>query len=355
MATAALKDLVPNTENDPTKQTEPEDHGEGGDGTQQIDSSPDEENLERPDTPSDLEIPSFLVNFPSTMDNRVANNIWIKELKGKDKKVDIQKAESQWFAIYNFLAANSLVYVLPSAGNLQDLVWVSNVGMVIPHLKRPTLLLAKFTSPPRKKEPDVARDFFEIWNKWGIKKYDISTCLYRWEGQAEIEWLHDNIYVGGYGERTEIKAYHWMSAKYDMSIIPVKQTSKKLYHNDCTIFNVAPFKTMVCTEVYDKKEIEEIGKYTEIIPVTEKQANNGITNCIRCRNVLLCGSDLPTLKRNDPEYKDARDMVDRLTDISVENGMEPKFFNISEATKAGACVSCMSMNLSWSDYKKSIL
>ena len=58
--------------------------------------------------------------------------------------------------------------------------------------------------------------------------------------------------------------------------------------------------------------------------------------------IFLCGSDFYDL---DPEldaefYFTERDKNQFLEDVLSEFGMEPVFFNLSEFSKAGACLSC---------------
>ena len=69
------------------------------------------------ETPSQLNVPSYLMNFPFTLDTSNPNNIWMKELSPEEIKVDKNKAYRQFLDLYNFVAGSGLCYLLPSEGN----------------------------------------------------------------------------------------------------------------------------------------------------------------------------------------------------------------------------------------------
>ena len=54
----------------------------------------------------------------------------------------------------------------------------------------------------------------------GVNYYDVAPSY--WEGEAEIKYLHDNIYIGGYGARSEPRAYAWMEEQFDMRVVQVE-------------------------------------------------------------------------------------------------------------------------------------
>src|SRR5208283_3425394 len=100
-------------------------------------------NAEDAKLPSQLDFPCFLLNFPFTVDNRVANN----ELMGeKDKPYNMEKAFSQFMNLYHIIAREALVYILPSGKDYQDLPFVANLGLCPPN-KPEVMLLSNFTSP----------------------------------------------------------------------------------------------------------------------------------------------------------------------------------------------------------------
>lgn len=113
------------------------------------------------ETPSQLPIPAFVMNFPFTLDTAVPNNIWMQEMKEEELKVNKGNAYRQFLDLYQFVAGNSLVYTLPAEGNFQDLVYVANMGLQLPHIKDSNnIIMSNFTSKPRQGEEKVGKPFF---------------------------------------------------------------------------------------------------------------------------------------------------------------------------------------------------
>jgi N-dimethylarginine dimethylaminohydrolase len=212
------------------------------------------------ETPSQLPFPAFVMNFPFSLDTSNPNNVWMQELSEEDLKINKPKAYRQFMDLYNFIAGDSLVYTLPSYGEYQDLVYVANLGIYLPHIKDSNnIILSNFTSEPRRGEEKVGKPFFQMMN------YETHMCPHKWEGEADLKYIHDNVYIGGYGIRSEYEAYEWMEENFDMNIIKVEMVEDYLYHLDCSIFPLTKNKTLVCTDLYDPSEIAEIEKHTEVI------------------------------------------------------------------------------------------
>lgn len=302
------------------------------------------------ETPSQLPIQSFLMNFPFTISTNDPNNIWMKEMSEKELEINRPKAYKQFMDLYNFMAGQSLVYTLPSEGNFQDLVYVANLGLHLPHIcDENHILLSNFTSPPRQGEEFVGEKFFKQMG------YKTEISPYKWEGEADIKYLSDNVYIGGFGIRSDIKTYKWMEENYDMKIIKVKMVDEYMYHLDCSIFPLNPNKTMVCTELYESEELKQIEKYTEIVDINVEDSMYGMANSVRLGNMILCASNISELKKSHEYYEGEKHKVESLEKICSDEGMEPVIFNLSEYMKSGAMLSCMVMHLNRVDHFKTLL
>lgn len=302
------------------------------------------------ETPSQLPIQSYVMNFPHTFSTNDPNNIWMKEMSEEELTVNRSKAYKQFMDLYNFMAGQSLVHLLPAEGNFQDLIYVANLGLQLPHICDDNhILLSNYTSPPRKGEEFVGEKFF---NQMG---YKTKISPYKWEGEADIKYLSDNIYIGGYGIRSDIETYKWMEENYDMNIIKVKMVDEYMYHLDCSIFPLNPNSTMVCTELYDKAELEQINKYTDIVDIDVEDSMYGMANSVRLGNMILCASNISELKKSDEFYEGEKHKIESLERICSQQGMEPVIFNLSEYMKSGAMLSCMVMHLNRVDHFKTLL
>jgi arginine dihydrolase len=306
------------------------------------------ESVAIPDlNPTSLEKPAYLLNVPFSLQAQTPNNVWMEELKTDERHVNVKKAVNQFSQLYHFLAAESIVYLLPTPNlqGLQDLVYTANLGIVLDHLPdHNTVILSNFSSKVRIPETSVGKSFFEQMG------YNVVIPPYNFEGEAELKHLFDNVYIGGYGIRSDKRAYDWMEEEFDMRIITLEEKDPYLYHLDCTIFPLTRDDTMVCTKMYTKSEIKEIEKVSNIIDISVDDAFSGISNSVRMGNILLNASNIHEMKRSDEYYESERQKNRILEDIAVEHGFEVAFFNISEFLKSGALLSCMVMHLNRKSY-----
>jgi len=302
------------------------------------------------ETPSQLHLQSYVMNFPFSLSTADPNNIWMQELSDEELQINRPKAYKQFMDLYTFMAGQSLVYLLPSTGNFQDQTYVANLGLHLPHVQTENvILLSNFTSDPRKGEETVGKTFFEMMG------YETHISPFKWEGEADIKHLYDNVYIGGYGIRSNIRTYEWMERHFNMNIIKVAMTDEYLYHLDCSIFPLNTEQTLVCTELYDKDEIQQIEKNTEIINVDVEDALSGITNSVRLGNMVLCASNISELNKSDEFYEIEKHKIQSLEKICADVGMEPVIFNLSEYMKSGAMLSCMVMHLNRVSHLKTLL
>lgn len=306
----------------------------------------------RPKNPTQLQYPSFLLNFPFSYSTDVANNAWMEEYEPGTREPDFKRATVQFLELYRFLSAEALVCVLPTPPNcgLQDLVFTANLGVVLEHVDGgDTVVLSNFTSEPRRGETQVGTAFFRSMG------YRTHVPPARFEGEAELKHLHDNVYAGGYGERSQREAYDWMERTFDMKVVKLALTDPYLYHLDCTLFSVTREKTLVCTELYEDAEVTTLEKHTEIIDVSADDCYSGICNSVRLCNTLLNASHIHDLKAGSDEYAEELSKNRKLDDIASDLAFEVSYFNLSEYHKGGALLSCMLMHLNRSSYEFSLL
>jgi N-dimethylarginine dimethylaminohydrolase len=302
------------------------------------------------ETPSQLPIQSFVMNFPFSLSTADPNNIWMQELTNEELKINKPKAYKQFMDLYNFVAGGAIVNLLPSEGNFQDQVYVANLGIYLPHIKNENhIILSNFTSDPRKGEELVGEKYF---NQMG---YKTAISPFKWEGEADLKYLYGNKYIGGYGIRSDIKAYEWMEEKYGMDILKVEMVEEYLYHLDCSIFALNNNQTLVCTELFEEEELIEMEKYTEIIDINVDDAFGGLTNSVRMGNMILCASNISELKKSHEYYEGEVHKIKTLEKICGDAGMEPVIFNLSEYMKSGAMLSCMMMHLNRVDHNRTLL
>jgi N-dimethylarginine dimethylaminohydrolase len=295
---------------------------------------------------SDINVPCFLMDAPQNYSANNANNIWMKDLKDSERKIDKPKALKEWLNLYNYISSESYVITLPEFPvDLQDQVFVANLGIM---LHTGDFIVSNFTSPPRKQESYYGMKFFKLFLP------DAVICPYKWEGEAELKYLHDNIYIGGYGQRSDIKSYLWMQKTYPVEIIPVFMKDEYCYHLDCMIFPLTKEKTFVCTRLLTKAEVRSIAKVTDIIDVSIDDARQGVCNNVRLGNLIL-----NAYCENEEDNKEIRELKKHknysLENICKDNGFEPVYFNLQEYEKGGAALSCMILHINRLSYQTQLL
>jgi N-dimethylarginine dimethylaminohydrolase len=314
------------------------------------DQSENKSDKKIPRNPSQIDVPAFLMNFPFTFSIESPNNVWMEELEEDDKEVNHEKARAQFLDLFNYMAGSSLVHILPSYGSYQDQVYVANLGLHLPHLdEKDTILLSNYRSEPRIGEDKVGLAFFKMM---GYKVHQPPTT---WEGEADLKYLVDDVYIGGYGIRSDIKSYHWMSDNFGMKIIPLKMDDDYLYHLDCLIFPLTSDQLLVGTSFFSKKEIRALEKVANIIDVPEDLCYDGATNNVRMHNAILSASPIAALDEDDERFELEQQKAEFLTKVCSHLGMEPVLFNLSEFELSGAQLSCMVMHFNYVDYQDSLL
>lgn len=243
--------------------------------------------------------------------------------------------------VYSFLASQGFVYLLPTPidCNLQDLVFVANNGIVLQHA--PIYIGSNFKASNRIGEEVIGMRFFDSLG------YKTIRSPFEFEGEAELKYLRDNIYIGGYGIRSDKRAYEWMESEFGMRIIQLELKDPKNYHLDCTIFPITNESVIVAVDSFTKEEIRNIEKVADIIPITMDQAHTGLTNSVRVNNYLLNASDIDLLSKRSEDYKYESDKNRRLEQIAADNAMEVCYFNLEEYMKGGGLLSCLVLHVNY--------
>jgi len=281
---------------------------------------------------------------PTYMSAEVANNQWMHDLSAKERAVDVAKAQAQFFNFYTLLTEECLVYLVPPRRGLQDQVYISNAGAILPHLHKKLFLLSNFRAKGREGEEFEAAF---LLRKLG---FECQRLPYFFEGEAELKWLRDNIYFAGYGTRSSLQAIEWIASTFDAKIIPVEEKDPYLYHLDCSILPLAKDLVVAYTGGIPKAAIKEIEKYATIIPVTKRLAYAGVTNCVRIGYTLFassCLTELPSKHPAFPKLQDEQDKDHFLEDVCQDYGLELVLVNLSEMLKSGALLSCCILHLGY--------
>jgi len=298
-------------------------------------------------TKDEFKYPAFLLCPPTKYQVRVANNIWMREQTDEELKPDYARAMKQFVDFYRALSTKSLVYILPCPDDiaLQDLVFTANLGIVLSHLpNRKVAIISNFTTEPRFGETAVGVQYFKSMG------YETFVPETKFEGEADLKYLHGNVYVGGYGMRSSLETYKWMEKLFDMKIICVKITNEYFYHLDCSIFPLTPTKTLVCKEIYTAEEVKSLEEVTEIIDVDYDLNLAGICNSLRLANTVYNTNNADSFKHGSEEYECEIRKNKFLKQLCSDNGLELEFVILDEYMKGGGLLSCMVLHMNRHNY-----
>jgi N-dimethylarginine dimethylaminohydrolase len=296
--------------------------------------------------------PIFLMCPPFFLTTVVPNNKFMTDLDREGRKFDREKMTEEFLDLYKFMSENCLVYLLPSAPGMQDQTYVANLGIVLPHIKdKQTVVLSNFRSKPRRDEPEIGRKFFDALGYkvfMAPKMVDGEPAYF--EGEAELKYLRDNIYLGAHGIRTSANTLDWFRKNFDMHVIGIHTKDPYLYHLDTMLFIINREKIVVPTSILEPQAIREIEKVAEIIDIDAELARAGTVNCCRVGNYVLSANALDDVQTDEENRKLRKKGIELLSKICHDNGLTPKYFKLTEFSKSGADLGCTLMHLSYPEY-----
>jgi N-dimethylarginine dimethylaminohydrolase len=281
---------------------------------------------------------------PTYLSAKVPNNKWMEDMTDEERQVNLPVAYQQWFNVYSLLAQGATVYLVPPKPQYQDQVYVVNAGVVLPHLQlyqnRNVCILSKFKAEAR---PGEELELKKLVEELGYETYQ---CPYYFEGEAELKWLNENVYIGGYGIRTSKRAHAWLEEQFGCKIIPV-ETDEWLYHLDCLVFPISNDYCIISEDIpQDTKD--QIKKYTNVIEVPYDNCLEGITNSFRLNSYVL-NADVSKSVTGMQALKQIKSEQQKLTEICTDLGLTPVFIDLTEFLKSGALLSCMILHLTWEE------
>lgn len=297
-------------------------------------------------TPSQNPFSTIVLCPPTYVDTRIHNNSWMDEKVSGNLIIDREKFMGEWYNLYNILSANALVYLIPPRKKYQDQTYVNSFVCLA---DGKNIILSNFKGKGRAGEEIEAEILLSSLG------YNIHKSPFYFEGFPECKFSGQkdkegrDIYYGGYGQRSNIKTYDWMEEKFNIKVIKLKEKDPFLYHLDCSVFVLNKDNLMICTKVFNKKEIKEIEKITNICDVSIDAAYSGICNSIKLSGIVVNGSSIDYMKETDKYYDLEEKKNDELEKICYEVGLELVYVSLSEACKSGALASCFTAPLNYKD------
>lgn len=257
--------------------------------------------------------------------------------------VNRDKAISQFHLMYSLFSQDAMVYLLPPRDGLQDQTYITNAGVCLPHLDK-TIILSNFKAEGRPGEENELA--------WFVTKMGYATFKppFYFEGEAELKWVRDNIYIGGYGIRTDLRALEWIENNFGARIIKIEETDPLTYHLDCNIFPLSNTKIIFNKSLVQEPQLREMEQIAELIPITKKQSQFAITNNLRIGSIIYSATAIKEMKVTHEHYQFEKEKDEKLGQICRDAGLELIFINLSEMNKSGAALSCCIFHLNYVNF-----
>lgn len=280
--------------------------------------------------PTKLELPVYLINSPIYFENH-------PELIRR--KVNFPKLVNQFFELYNYMASESCIYLLPTndKNSISSLI-TANCGVLLPNLD--IIIL----------NPKASKN---IENFFQFLGYNISRCPFAFEGELNLRYLKDNIYIGGYykGQKSSFEALEWIEKNYDVKIIKLDLKNPDFPYLNNSVFLISKDYLLLNINSFTRKEGQELRSHLSLINVPIENCYQGMCNTLRFFNTLINTSDIHNLKRNSSEYQKEIKKNQFLEDIANDFGMNVSYFNLSEYAKLKFWLSDLYFHLNQVSYK----
>jgi len=276
--------------------------------------------------PSNLELPAFVMNSPIAFEN----NKLLKE-----NSVSFQRLLNQFFDLYNYLASEACVYLIPNNDESKLLsLATSNIGSIMFNDKEKESVLLNPNNNT------LGKWFFE---NLGYK--NIKNCPYDFEGELNLKYIKDNIYIGGYYDKGSFETLNWIEENFGVKIIKLELIDKDLPFLNSSTYLITKKYLLMGTRLYKREEIKEVEKEIEVIDVSTNNCYQGVCNNLRLANSLITSSTIFDLKIGTKEYALEKRKNRFLEDISADFGMELIQFNLSEFDKINFWLSDLVLTL----------
>lgn len=319
--------------------------------------------------------PQFVMCAPFGASNGIANNSWMLD---DDEPYERFIAMEEWLKLYKDLSSVGMVYLTPTHPKLQDQIYISN-GIWIPFHANDYCLMPNFKVEGRKANADLDIPGENAVNEPFMKMLGYKTvhlpetidgepCYF--EGSADIKMIncddpHGVVYVCGTGIRTSENAARWIEnwlneidedPNSHHKVISYPQSDEDCYHLDCSVEPVDDDHTVVSTVGVPQEVLDEIAKYTKIIPCDDVAIlKAGVCNFLRAGQFIFMGSDITMLDGSEElkeDYEIEKRKVEFMQKVCAECGLDLNVYCMSENYKGGACLSCCVADIRGWDFLK---
>jgi N-dimethylarginine dimethylaminohydrolase len=212
----------------------------------------------------------------------------------------------------------------PPPDERPDMVFVANHG--VPTADGSGIVLARMATDERAGEPD----HFRVW----ANEHDYSTepaPSVRFEGMGDALW-HPNrrLLWGGYGVRSDRRAYDELAERLDATIIPLELTDEHYYHLDVCLAPLSESTALIQPEAFTSDGLDKINAVFEtVLEAPAAESTDGLAvNLEVIDDTVIMGSGAP-----------------ETTALLEDAGYDVLSVETDEFLKAGGSVCCLTLSV----------
>lgn len=259
-------------------------------------------------------------------------------MEGMQGQLDKDLARKQWEGLKevytNWLEKGWLdeLIVLEPTPDCEDMVFAANQSF--PFLNKegkPAVIISKMRHPSRQREVQAFRDFYASRNYELFELENISM----FEGMGDtIPHPFKKLVYGGYGHRSDVKAYEQIEALTDLQVVMLHLKHPDFYHLDTCFVPLNEDAVMLCVDAFTEEGMTQIRKnFTRVYEIPAQEAL--ATFCLNAHVIhnKNAAGKMAVLQHGS---------VHALNALKAE-GYEPVEIDTSEFMKSGGSVFCMKM------------
>jgi len=254
-------------------------------------------------------------------------------MEGNIGKVDKIKAMQQWESVRDAFAQSAVeIHEVQGAPKLPDMVFCANQSLpFIGDNGNREVIMSIMNSEHRKREVPLIEEWYL---EQGYQTHHLNyKQISNFEGAGDALWHSGKrLLWGGYGFRTSIGAYDFISDTYKVPVIALKLNHPEFYHLDTCFCVLNETTALYYPGAFDQDGIELIRSMFEtLIEVPESEALNQFACNAACPDGKLVVLQQGATETNKKLREAGFDVVE------VET---------SEFLKSGGSVFCMKM-MAW--------
>ncbi len=249
-------------------------------------------------------------------------------MEGQVGEVDLRSAVEQWTAVKDAYRTTGFdVSIVHGVEGLPDMVFCAN--QTLPYIRKDGetkgFVLSSMHSHFRRPEVEAYKHFFE---NQGYETIDLPPGVKDFEGMGDAIWHPGRrLLWGGYGFRSDLNAYEFITKELDVPIIAVELNDPDFYHLDTCLSVLDESTCLIFPGAFEGEALNLLGNlFDTVLEAPEDEA----------RQLFATNAHCP-----DGVHVFIQDRCYKTNQILADAGFLPVALPTDEFLKSGGSVFCM--------------